>query len=261
MNLNLCTWSLLNDPSRISKVMHQATLNGLHLEASAVEILKPLIEENGWQVSATMVAFPQEDYSTLETIKASGGIVPDASWPENRKLALQAIQTTASMKVAYLSTHVGAFDPGNEAAYQRFSSRLRELADAAAEADVMLLLETGQETAIELKSLLLELNHPALGINFDPANMILYGKGDPIEAIRLLAPWIRHVHIKDAIASPVAGEWGQEVPWGDGEVDTEQFFKTLEDVDFEGAFAIEREAGESREEDISRAAERIRLKI
>ena len=101
------------------------------------------------------------------------------------------------------------------------------------------------------------MDHPALWVNFDPANMILYDKGVPVEAIRVLAPWVRHVHIKDATRTEVPGTWGAEVPWGTGEVDGDAFLRTLEEIGFQGALAIEREAGDDRFGDIKMAAEKL----
>lgn len=258
---SVCTWSLKNDLKRVTDVMQQTGISGLHLDISALDTFKSAIKAHGWTVSSTMISFPQEDYSTLDSIKATGGIIPDAEWPENRTLMLNAIEKTAAIQVPYLSTHVGFIDHTDQASYTRFCERIRELADAAATHNIMLLLETGQETASDLRHFLEDINHPSIGVNFDPANMLLYGKGDPIEAIRTLAPWIKHVHIKDAIQSSTAGEWGQEVPWGDGEVETTIFFKTLNEVGYTGAFAIEREAGEQREADIIHAAKRMETTV
>jgi sugar phosphate isomerase/epimerase len=204
-----------------------------------------------------MVSFPQEDYSTLDTIRTTGGILPDEAWQHNRGLALDAIKATAAMKVPYLSTHAGFIDHTDAEAYSVFCDRMRELANAAQAEGIMLLMETGQETAEELRDFLQELNHPAVGVNFDPANMILYAKGDPIEAVRILAPWIQHVHFKDAVATKVPGEWGQEVPWGDGEVGVANFLQALQEIGYKGAGAIEREAGDQREEDILYAATQL----
>ena len=87
--------------------------------------------------------------------------------------------------------------------------------------------------------------------------MILYGKGNPTEAVKLLSPWIKHVHIKDAVAAEVPGTWGTEVPWGNGQVNPAAFLAALKEVGFGGALAIEREAGTSRMEDIKLAIERL----
>ena len=122
---------------------------------------------------------------------------------------------------------------------------------------MILLLETGQESAKDLRHFLETLDHPSVGVNFDPANMILYDKGDPIEAVRVLSPWIRHLHVKDAIRTKQPGTWGAEVPWGDGQVGVERFLDVLDEVGFDGAMAIEREAGDNRFGDIKLAIERL----
>ena len=122
-------------------------------------------------------------------------------------------------------------------------------------ASIALGLETGQETAPVLVDLLQKLNRPNVGVNFDPANMILYDKGNPIEALRTLGPWIRQVHIKDARRTKVPGTWGEEVVVGTGEVDWPAFFATLQELKFTGRLVIEREAGNQRVADIRTARE------
>lgn len=259
MKTSICTWSLQNDLKRVTKLMQQTGLSRIHLDISALKTFKPAIKAHGWTISSMMTSFPQEDYSTLESIKATGGIIPDAEWPENRALLIDAIQKTTAMEVPYLSMHAGFINHLDHASYTCFSERMRELADAAATHKIMLLLETGQETADDLRNFLEQLNHPSIGVNFDPANMILYGKGDPIKAIKILAPWIKHVHIKDAMSSPIPGEWGQEVAWADGEVKIDQFFEAFNNIGYNGAFAIEREAGDQRDIDIKLAAEHMEV--
>ncbi|MEP4079284.1 sugar phosphate isomerase/epimerase family protein [Haloferula sp.] len=256
-NVGLCTWSLKNDLDEITRTMDAAKLSSLHLEVVAFEPFKAAIEEHGWKVSCAMIGFPQEDYSTMERIRITGGIMPDDCWEENKALVLDAISKTAAMGIAYLSTHAGFIDHNDAEGYSRFRSRILELADAAAAASIMLLMETGQETAADLRDCLEDLNHQALGVNFDPANMILYGKGNPIEAVKVLGPWIKHVHIKDAIASETPGEWGSEVPWGEGDVDCGAFLDALKEVPYSGPVAIEREAGDTRSADIKLAADRL----
>ena len=115
----------------------------------------------------------------------------------------------------------------------------------------------GDYEKIILKQFLEELSHPALGVNFDPANMILYNQGNPIDAVRTLAPWISHVHIKDACRAKQPGTWGAEVPWGEGEVGPEAFLGALDEIGFAGTLAIEREAGDDRFKDIKLAVERL----
>ncbi len=96
-----------------------------------------------------------------------------------------------------------------------------------------------------------------LGVNFDPANMILYDKGDPVEAVRRLGSWIKHVHIKDAVRTSHPGTWGTETPWGEGQVAGDALLTALKEVGFTGVLAIERETGDNRLEDIRLAVARL----
>ncbi len=255
--IGICSWSLRNDLAEVSLVLEETGLSHIHLGIDALGEFRDAIAQNSWIVTCTMIGFPQEDYSSLESIRETGGIIPDDCWEQNRALVLEAIELTAGLGVPFLSTHAGFIDHTDAGGYRKFCARVRELAEAAQAENIMLLLETGQETASDLRRCLEDLNHPALGVNFDPANMILYSKGDPIAAVRTLAPWIKHVHIKDAVKSDVPGEWGTEVPWGDGEVGNNKFIQTLEEIGYTGALAIEREAGDTRMNDIKLAVDRL----
>jgi L-ribulose-5-phosphate 3-epimerase len=257
--IGVCSWSLGNDFDKIVA----AGVDCVHLA------LAPAISDGGNQylakaakskltVTATMINFPQEDYTTLESIKTSGGIVPDTNWWDNRELALRAIELTAEMKLQYLSMHFGFIDTENPAKAKTLIERTRMLADAAGENNIILLMETGQESAGELGEFLEKLNHPALGVNFDPANMIMYGKGNPVEAAGVLSPWIKHVHIKDALLTKTPGTWGTEVVWGTGEVDADKFLKALKSAGYAGTLAIEREQGDNRLGDIKTAVEKLK---
>ncbi len=260
--VGICSWSLQTDVAGVAEAMTKLGIEHVHLA------IRPAVEEGGddylaavqkqgWTVSSTMIDFPQEDYTTLDSIKVTGGIGPDEYWEQSQKLFVGAVEATVKLGVKYLSMHAGFIDESDPAYTKKFYDRIRCLADAANEKDIILLLETGQETAEELKHFLEKLDHPAIAVNFDPANMILYDKGDPIEAVRVLAPWVKHIHIKDAIRTKQPGTWGAEVPWGDGEVGLEAFLNVLQDVAFAGAMAIEREAGDDRFADIKLAAERL----
>jgi len=258
----VCSWSLQSDVAGVASAMRQLGIDRVNLA------LKPAFRDDGeayldavrrqnWTFSATTIGFAQEDYSTLESIRATGGILPDESWPENRRIVVRAAEITAELEVRYLTMHAGFIESDDPARARRLRDRLLSLADEAGRRGIFLLMETGQETASSLRALLEELNHPALGVNFDPANMILYGKGNPVEAVRTLGPWIKHVHIKDAVRTRQPGTWGTEVPWGDGEVGAEPFLRALREAGFSGTLAIEREGGNHRLGDIQLAAERL----
>ena len=242
--------------------MRQLGLSHVHLALGpAMEGQDPgyvsAVQAEDWAISATMIGFPQEDYSTLVTIRRTGGIAPDECWERNRRIYLEALEVTARLGVKSLSMHLGFIDDRDAAYARKMRERTVTLADHAAGHGITLLLETGQETAEDLRIFLESLCHPALAINFDPANMILYGRGDPVAAVEILSPWIRHVHIKDAVGTIQPGTWGTEVRWAGGQVDDKAFLDALKRNSFEGTLAIERESGDNRIEDIQLAVERL----
>lgn len=258
----VCTWSLRTDVAGVAAGLRTMGIDRVNLA------LKPALAEGGeeyladvrrqtWSTSACTVGFPQEDYSTLESIRRTGGIVPDEFWPDNRQRVLRAAAITAELGVPFLTMHAGFIESDDRASSLEFRRRLAGLADEAASRKIALLLETGQETAECLRELLEELDHPALGVNFDPANMILYDKNNPVEAVPILGPWIKHIHIKDAVRTRQPGTWGTEVPWGDGEVGGAAFLKALQQAGFNGTLAIEREGGDNRLGDVQLAARRL----
>jgi sugar phosphate isomerase/epimerase len=261
--LGVCTWSLGNDLERVGDVLDQNDLSHIHLACGALtdapgrEAWLRAIETRGWVVTSTMVGFPTEDYSTLDSIRRTGGIVPDEHWPANREIVMDALKMTAELGVGYLSFHAGFLDMEDSEYARKLMDRMADIADAASDRGIVLLMETGQESAEELCAFFDTIEHPALGVNFDPANMILYDKDDPVDAVAVLGPWIRHVHIKDAVRTRTPGEWGAEVPWGEGEVPVDAFLRALAETGFDGALAIERESGDNRIADIGKAAERL----
>jgi L-ribulose-5-phosphate 3-epimerase len=260
--IGVCSWSLRTDVNGVADAMNKIGINHVHLGVRAAlgaggnDFLRAVQNQN-WTISATMIDFPQEDYTTLDSIKVTGGVGPDEYWEQNQELFLGATDVTVKLGVKYLTMHAGFIDETDVSYSETFYERITSLADAADEKNIMLLLETGQETAEELRRFLKELDHPAVGVNFDPANMILYDKGNPIDAVKVLAPWVKHIHIKDANRTTKPGTWGAEVPWGDGQVQSEAFLKTLEAIGFNGTLAIEREAGDNRFGDVKLAAERL----
>ena len=157
-----------------------------------------------------------------------------------------------------MTFHAG-FVP-HDSAHPDFAKLVRRVAVVAgifSAKGIQLGLETGQETAAALVEFLRVVNAPNVGVNFDPANMLLYGKGDPVEAVRMLGPWIRQVHIKDANRTRTPGMWGAEVRTGTGEVDWPDFFAAVAETGFRGNLVIERESGAERIADICTARDLV----
>ena len=219
--------------------------------AEAWAFVKAKVSSGEWNVMSTMIGFVGEDYTTLETIRKTGGIVPDEHWTANKAIVTKGAQLTKELGCRYMSGHAGFLDENDPVAYAKYVERLTWMRDECAKYGVELILESGQETADDLARFMAKV--PGLGINFDPANMILYAKGHPIEAIKTLHPWIRQVHVKDACETKVPGTWGTEVPWGKGEVGGKCFVAALEGLGYKGNYVVEREGGNDRAGDIRHA--------
>lgn len=255
--LGVCSWSLQpRDPADLIQKTRETGLKFLQCALDPIResprIWARLADEvgaAGMEIISGMFGTIGEDYSTLESIRRTGGIVPDQTWTEN----WENIQATASlsrqMGLKLVSFHAG-FLPHLESdpAYEKLLHRLRLVADLFAEAEINLALETGQESAAVLNLFLQKLGRQNVGVNFDPANMILYDKGDPVAALRLLLPKVQQCHLKDARKTQTPGTWGEEVVVGTGEVNWVAFMEVLQN--FHGDLVIEREAGSERVRDV-----------
>jgi len=264
--LAVCSWSL--QPANPQELIAHLKALGLPRVQLALDPLREspdvwgnfpaLCEEHGVTVVSGMFGTIGEDYTTLESIRLTGGVVPDETWEENWRNIRQTADLAADLGLTLVSFHAGFLPHDkNDPQYRKLRQRIAEIAGLFATKNIDLIFETGQETATALRDFLEDLNCPNAGVNFDPANMILYGKGDPIEALRVLGPWIKQVHIKDAVAAGQAGTWGAEVTAGSGEVDWKTFFATLENLGYQGDFCIEREAGNQRAADILTAKQMV----
>jgi sugar phosphate isomerase/epimerase len=186
---------------------------------------------------------------------------PDEHWRENLAIAQADAVAARALGVELVTFHAG-FLPHSPKDPERAKlvQRLRTLVDVFAAEGVHVALETGQETAATLLEVLAELDRPGAGDNFDPANMILYGMGEPVAALAELAPRVFQVHVKDARSTTRRGEWGSEVVVGTGEVDWARFFAVLGASRPGIDLMIEREAGEDRVADVVAARDFVRAR-
>ena len=143
--VSVCSWSLRQDVNELAESMKKLDIGYVNLAVrSAVEEggekYLEAVEKQDWTISSTMIDFPYEDYSTLESIKKTGGIGPDESWEENRELALGAINVTAQLGAKYILMHAGFIDHTQPEYAKKIYDSVRSLADAAAEKNVKILL-------------------------------------------------------------------------------------------------------------------------
>ena len=260
--IGACSWSL--QPSTPDQLIEALT----DLRVECVQLaLDPLrradwdgaslvhrLRRAGIAIASGMMATAGEDYSTLESIRETGGVRPDGHWEANRAAAADHAAFCAAHGIELVTMHAGFLpESSRDPLYRVMLDRLSALADLFGEAGVDLAFETGQETAETLLSVLAALDRSNVGVNFDPANMILYGMGDPVAAFQTLLPHVRQVHVKDACPPTTPGAWGMEVPVGDGAVDWESFFALVHDAPRALDLLVEREAGDQRRADIATA--------
>lgn len=201
------------------------------------------LEDLGMSITVVFGGFEGESYADIPTCKRTVGLVPAATRAARVQEMKEIADFAKRLGVDALGLHIG-FVPHDPADPGRGEvvGVARDLCDYLQGNEQRLHLETGQESADTLLSFLHEVGRDNLFINFDPANMILYGSGDPIEALRKVGRYVRSVHCKDAKWAAQPGEqWGAEVPLGDGDVGMERFLRTLKDIGYNGPLTIERE--------------------
>ena len=281
LQIGVCNWSLQIPDLRkcLLTVKEQLGLKLVHLGffddsyKDPASVLKT-VEESGLEISATCVAFAGEDYSTIQRIAETGGYKPDSEWEARYAKTLGVADITKQLGVELLSVHIG-FVPHDKSdpKYGVMVERLKRLSGALAERGLTLVMETGQEKAEDLVAFMDAVGAPNLAVNFDPANMILYGVGDPVEAIGILKDRIAHVHMKDA-ALQINGRNGilgshlnfgkPERGWdfrslGHGGVDFEEIIRTLNHIGYSGPLSVEWEdCGMEREHGAAEACEFVK---
>ena len=213
-------------------------------------------------ITCVFGGFEGESYADIPTTARTVGLVPE----ESRAARVQEMKEISDfarlLGCDTVGLHIGFVpeDTSSES-YQDLLTVTRDLLDHVAANGQNLHLETGQETADHLLDFISDVDRSNLFINFDPANMILYGTGEPIEALKKVGKYVRSVHCKDATwaADGRRGQdWGCEVALGDGDVGMEAYLSTLKELGYEGPLTIEREIPEDRDQqkaDIGQAVE------
>ncbi|MEN6383973.1 MAG: sugar phosphate isomerase/epimerase family protein, partial [Phycisphaerales bacterium] len=144
--------------------------------------------------------------------------------------------------VRAIITHLG-FIPENptDKLYLDVVQKVREVAQYCSDLGLEFWFESGQETPVTLKRLIEDVQMPNLGINFDTANVVLYGKGNPLDSAEIFGKYVKNLHAKDGLYPTDPRKLGKEVPIGQGKADFPKIFRTLKENNFNGEIIIERE--------------------
>jgi len=179
----------------------------------------------------------------VETVRGTVGLLPVATRPARLEDTKRCADFAHEVGAPNLSSHIGYIpEETSHPDHQGLVAAVQEICDYLSGREQHFCLETGQERAQLLKEFIAVVARDNLKVNFDPANMIMYGSGDPIEALELLAPWVRGVHCKDGEWPEAPGALGVEKPLGEGQVGIERFVVKLKEIGYAGPLTIEREA-------------------
>ena len=238
----------------------------LELMPGLDEAWRAALAAEDFQITTVFCAYNGESYKDVPTVAATVGFVPPATRQEREERTLAVSDFAAAIGVKSIACHIG-FVPApvegqDNAEYTAVRNLVRRVCDHAALNGQTFALETGQEPAPVLLKFLKDVERPNIGINFDPANMVLYGTGDPIEALSVLAPQVISVHCKDGQWPPkdAPNALGRETTLGLGAVNIELFIAKLKQVGYHGPLTVEREDPdpEQRVQDIVRGIELLR---
>ena len=196
------------------------------------------LAKSGIRLHTVFGVYTGESYADIPTVRKTVGFVPRETREERLARTMELLHFAADIGAPGFATHLG-FITGD----QSMVELVRRIADEAAKLNMTFALETGQESADELLDFLLLVNRDNVGVNFDPANMVLYGAGDPVRALETLQQHLITVHAKDGTwpSAAAPGSLGVEVPLGKGVVDFRGVLKVLERAGYKKPLFIERE--------------------
>ena len=222
---------------------------------------KEAMKQEDFTIVTVFAAYNGEDYADIPTVERTVGFIPPATRAEREARTIEICDFAAQIGAPGIACHIGFVPEDHKHPdYQAVLAMVRRICDHAAGHNHTFGLETGQEPAKTLLEFFRDVQRPNLRINFDPANMILYGTGDPIEAVGVLGDHVETVHAKDGDWPPkgVAGALGTEKPLGKGSVGMERFMNKLKEIGYKGTIHVERE-GTSPDQWRNDVSEGVRL--
>lgn len=215
-----------------------------HLELDReLDRWKPALAAEQFALTALFCGYSGESYQDYPTIERTVGFLPKETRSERLARTLAVSDYAAQLSVPGIALHAG-FIPEHAGTpdYSSIRDIIRQICDHAARQGQTLALETGQERSDVLLRFISDCSRENLKVNFDPANMILYGAQEPIPALRELAPVVVSVHCKDGKWPSAPRTLGTEMPLGQGDVGLPKFLSALREIGYRGQLHIEREA-------------------
>lgn len=294
--IGVCSWSIDR-----ADVLRSLEVAGMQLGLRAVQIgffseqavrcadadaIRRTAAKAGVTLVGAFVGFEREDYASIERIAATGGFAFDDEYGLRlavtrdvaKLMGLCALRQPAGPRgltpdkattrqgqapAARLAIHVGTVPTDIDSPlYAKLVSRTGEVADILAEHNVRLLLETGRESAETLDRFIDSVERKNVGVNFDPANFVVYGTDGPVGAVSKLKDRIENVHMKDALRSDLPGrKYGRPAALGSGDAGIPRVLSKLRETGYRGPLLIECGAGHTGPDAVRDAAEHLRSMI
>lgn len=222
--------------------------------------LRKSLDQAGIEATSLVVGGPGKESWDFYDGPLTIGLIPR----ETRAARIAHIKAAADFAVRCdipaVQTHAGFIPENpNDPVYKEAIAALRDVVEYCQRYRQTFRYETGQETPITLVRAIQDVGVSNQGVNFDLANLILYGKANPVDAIDVLAPYIQGIHAKDGLWPSNPKLLGEEVPIGKGKVDFPRIVQRLKDIHYQGAVTIEREiSGPQQMQDVRAAADFLR---
>jgi sugar phosphate isomerase/epimerase len=222
--------------------------------------LRKSLDQASIEATSLVVGGPGKESWNFYDGPLTIGLIPRETRAARIAHIKAAADFAARCDIPAVQTHAGFIPENpNDAVYKEAIAALREVVEYCARYRQNFRYETGQETPITLVRAIQDVGVENQGVNFDLANLILYGKANPVDAIEVLAPYIQGIHAKDGLWPTSPRELGAEVPIGKGKVDFPRIIERLKELHYQGAVTIEREiSGPQQLQDVRAAADHLR---
>lgn len=223
-------------------------------EETAVGI-NAAVEKLGIDITAFWCGWPGPVTWDFYEGQRNLGLVPEEYRQKRVEALINGSEFAARLSVRDFVTHAG-FLPENpyDENYRLAVEAVKQVALVCRKNKQNFLFETGQETPVTLRRAIEDIGLDNIGINFDPANLLMYGKANPVDALDILGKYVRGVHGKDGLYPTDGIHLGEERPLGEGRVNYPAFIKKLKEIGYTGDITIEREIeGEEQKRDIIKA--------